>query len=115
MKTFIIIALFVSLSGVVSAQVDGNRVPPHKGTSYIDTARHEVEIPFSKVLIDFRVKTGLSYITLAAVYGNVANNSVYFDVSYTAENVKEMERGELVLIPLIEREIRRFIKITLKK
>jgi hypothetical protein len=49
------------------------------------------------------------------VYGNVANNTVYFDVSYTAENVKKMETGELILIPLIEREIRRFIKITLKK
>jgi hypothetical protein len=115
MKTVIIIALFVSFSGVVSAQVDGNRVPPFKGTSYIDTARQEVGIPFSKVLIDFRVKTGLSYITLAAVYGNVANNTVYFDVSYTAENVKKMETGELILIPSIEREIRRFIKITLKK
>jgi hypothetical protein len=115
MKTFIIIALFVSFSGTLLAQVNGNRVPPFKGTSYIDTARNEVEIPFSKVLIDFRVKTGLSYITLAAVYGNVANNTVYFDVSYTAENVKKMETGELILIPSIEREIRRFIKITLKK
>ena len=115
MKTLIIIALFVSLSGVVSAQVDGNRVPPFKGTSYLDTARQEVEISFSKVLIDFRVKTGLSYITLAAVYGNVANNSVYFEIGFTAENVKEMERGELILIPFVEKEIRRFIKITLKK
>ena len=107
MRNLLIIALML-ITSVLTAQIDTTvQIDMSKNVSRSAPLKHSK--PFTEVLNDFRIESGISYITLVVLYSNVATKVHGYRIEYTIDEIIRMEQGVFFPFPKVQKDIRKMI------